>query len=272
MYHFSCFADEISPDLNEQVRVMKENGIKNVALRSVWDKFILQLGDEELKNIKKVFQQNGIRVSSIGSHIGKVTMDYDFETHLKELERVIQIAKFMETPNIRIFSFFMPKEDFKKNTPAVVQRVCRMVQLAEKNDVVLLHENESEVFGDNVENCLKIYEAANSPHIRHCFDPCNIVNVGGDVWQSFQKVESYISDFHVKDFDKKKQTTTIAGQGDGEIPRLLEALKKRDFMYLTIEPHLVAGNNRKGFTGPEMFTKDYQAIVKILNDISAKYD
>lgn len=271
MYKFSCFADEIGSDINIQIETMKKYDIKYVAFRSVWDKFILQLTDEDVKQAKKAFKDNGIEVSSIGSHIGKVTLDYDFETHLKELERVIEVAKRMETPNIRMFSFFMAREDFRKNEEAVIERVCKMVRLAEKNDVILLHENETEVFGDNVENCLKIYKAANSRNIKHCFDPCNIVNAGDNVWDSFKKVEAYIEDFHVKDFSKERKTTTIAGEGDGEIPRLLDALKEKESLYLTIEPHLIMGNNRKGYTGPEMFGKDYCAIVDILNSVSADY-
>lgn len=271
MFQFSCFADEISADIHEQIKTMKANNIQYVAFRSVWDKFILQLTDEDLAQAKKAFKDNGIQVSSIGSHIGKVDMNYDFETHMKELKRVIDVAKFMETPNIRIFSFFMDRADFKKNEDAVVERLCRMTRLAEENDVVLLLENETLVFGDNVDNCLKIYKAANSRHIKHCFDPCNIVNAGDDPWDSFVAVKDYIADFHVKDFSAERNCTTIAGEGDGKIPMIMDALKDREQLYLTIEPHLIAGDFHKGYTGPEMFTKDYRAIVDILNSISAAY-
>ncbi|MDD4745335.1 MAG: sugar phosphate isomerase/epimerase, partial [Eubacteriales bacterium] len=72
MFRISCFADEIAPDLNEQAAVMRRNDIRYAELRSVWNKNVLDLDDDELDRVKRVFSEHGIQVSSIGSPIGKV--------------------------------------------------------------------------------------------------------------------------------------------------------------------------------------------------------
>ena len=38
----SAFADEISPDLDEQLRVLRLNGVGNIELRGVWQKKMRQ--------------------------------------------------------------------------------------------------------------------------------------------------------------------------------------------------------------------------------------
>ncbi|MGI6333952.1 MAG: sugar phosphate isomerase/epimerase family protein [Saccharofermentanales bacterium] len=273
MFKFSCFADEISPDLQEQIAEVKRHGIEYISFRSVWDKFVGQLSDEELQKVRSELKSNKIKVSSIGSHIGKITMDDDFEAHYKLFERILDIAQLLETQYVRIFSFFMDRDEYSKYENEVIERLARLVRLAEKKDIILLHENETEVFGETSDNCVKIYKSIPSNNLKHCFDPCNFVMAGEDILNvSFPKVKDKIVYFHVKDYSLSKKTTIVAGEGDGRIPEILDALKQRDFMFLTVEPHLVSGNNRRGFTGPDLFAEAYQAIRKILEDISAKYE
>lgn len=273
MYKISCFADEISPDLQEQIAVVKEHNIEYISFRSVWNKFVRQLNDEELKTVKNELEKNGIKVSSIGSHIGKITMQDDFEEHLKLFQRMLYVAKLMESQYIRIFSFFMERKDFSRYENEVIGRIAKMVRMAENEGIILIHENETDVFGDNADNCLKLYKMIDSKNLRHCFDPCNFVAAGEDVWnESFPKLKDFIEYFHVKDYIYEKKTTCVAGTGDARIPELLDALKDRPFMFLTLEPHLISGNNKSGFTGPDLFSKNHTALVNILKSISAKYE
>ncbi len=52
----------------------------------------------------------------------------------------------METPYIRIFSFFIPNgEDPEQYQHKVFERVGKMVDYAVKHKVVLLHENEKDI-------------------------------------------------------------------------------------------------------------------------------
>lgn len=103
------FADEISPDLDTQLDVLESEGISHLELRGVWENNVLKLSDAELEKVKERLNARGFKVSYIGSPIGKIKITDDFAPHLEDFKRAIALARFFETSNIRIFSFFIPE-------------------------------------------------------------------------------------------------------------------------------------------------------------------
>ena len=78
---FSAFADEISPDFDEQLTSLKKLGIPLLELRGVDGKSFVQLTDEEVTAVKEKLQNAGIGLSALGSPIGKIDADGDFDAH-----------------------------------------------------------------------------------------------------------------------------------------------------------------------------------------------
>ena len=105
----SCFADEISVSLDRQIQVLNELGIKFVEFRSADGTGVADFTDEQAKEAKKRLDAAGIRVSAVGSPIGKIGIEDDFEAHMKKLQRIERIADIFETPYIRMFSFYLPE-------------------------------------------------------------------------------------------------------------------------------------------------------------------
>lgn len=272
MYRISCFADEISPELGEQIACMKENGVRYVELRSVWNKNVSDLTDDELETIKAQFAAAGIAVSSIGSPIGKVSIEDDFGPHFKRFERVVQIAKRMDAPNIRIFSFFMKKEEYGRYEQAVVERLEAMLRVAEANNVRLLHENEANIFGEPSLNCKKLFDALGSDFFGAVLDPSNFVVAGEDPLASYANIAKYVEYIHVKDSVRESGQIVVAGRGDGRIQELLDALRERDGMFLSLEPHLSEAGQFRGFTGPKLFKEDLEALRAILKELNIRYE
>ena len=85
MWTLSGFADEISPDLTEQCEVATSLGLKYIEVRSAWDVNILDLSPDQLATMKKTLSAYGMKVSSIGSPIGKIFIDEDFGPHLERM-------------------------------------------------------------------------------------------------------------------------------------------------------------------------------------------
>ena len=108
MIRLSAFADEISPDLDEQIAVLSSEHIHFLDLRSVWNINVLDLTDQQVAGIKEKLDAHGIGVAAIGSPIGKVPVDSSFDEHLHRFERAIAVAQALQTPSIRIFSFYPP--------------------------------------------------------------------------------------------------------------------------------------------------------------------
>jgi 3-dehydroshikimate dehydratase len=108
MIRLSAFADEISPDLDEQIAVLSLEHIHFLDLRGVWNTNVLDLTDQQVARIKETLDAQGIGVAAIGSPIGKVPIDSSFDEHLHHFERAITVAHAFQTPYIRIFSFYPP--------------------------------------------------------------------------------------------------------------------------------------------------------------------
>jgi hypothetical protein len=76
MIRLSAFADEISPNLHEQIDVLTSENIHFLDLRGVWNTNVLDLTDQQIDSIKKTLDSHNIRVAAIGSPIGKVSIDF----------------------------------------------------------------------------------------------------------------------------------------------------------------------------------------------------
>ena len=107
MIRCSGFSDEISPDFTEQCSVVAGLGMRYLECRSAWDTNVLDLDQDQLATAQEILSEHGLAVSSIGSPIGKIFIDEDFEPHLARMRHAAEVARFFEAPYIRIFSFFL---------------------------------------------------------------------------------------------------------------------------------------------------------------------
>ncbi|MFY4776665.1 sugar phosphate isomerase/epimerase family protein [Metabacillus sp. RGM 3146] len=269
MLTLTGFADEISPDLNKQLEVLQSEEIKYIELRGVWEKNVLELTDEELHSIKQTLEKGGFKLSSIGSPIGKISILDDFDGHLSRLERAISVAEYFQTKYIRIFSFFMPEgEDPARYREEVMRRMSALVKKAEEKGMILLHENEKEIYGDNEWRCLDILRTINSPNLRMAFDPANFIQCGVlPHTEAYPLLERYIEYVHIKDAILKTGKVVPAGKGDGELLPLLTTLKQSNYKgFLSLEPHLAAAETFSGYSGPELFVVAVKALKDILKE------
>src|SRR5260370_14830848 len=99
MIRISAFADEISADLDEQIAVLRGEGIGHLDLRGVWGTNVLDLSDAQVAQIRQALSAAGILVSAIGSPIGKVPIDRDFDPHVHLFQLAITPAPSFPTPH-----------------------------------------------------------------------------------------------------------------------------------------------------------------------------
>jgi predicted dehydrogenase/sugar phosphate isomerase/epimerase len=237
----SGFADEIDADFIKQMEVLQECNISYMELRSAYGKNISEYSLEEAQKLKEMLDLEKIKVSSIGSPIGKINIVDDFEDHFKLFCHVVTLAKLFETNFIRIFSFYIPEGKIAENyKEAVFERMKRMISYAKEQGVTLLHENEKGIYGDISLRCKELMEELYCEHFKQVFDFANFVQCGQDVFEAFQALKPYIAYIHIKDAKKDTHMVVPAGLGDGnvvDIIRLLEAEKYEGFY--SLEPHLV---------------------------------
>ena len=168
----SGFADEIDMNLDEQLRVVKELGMNYICIRAADGKGIADYTPEEFQEkILPRLKAAGVGVSSLGSPIGKIDIGDEeaYATQLKQLENLCQICKLADCKYIRMFSFWMPKDknpdDF---TDQVLEKLEGFAKVAEKYDVILIHENEKDIYGDIGRRCKVILDPAGQPPLQGC--------------------------------------------------------------------------------------------------------
>jgi sugar phosphate isomerase/epimerase len=261
------FADEISPDLEEQLETLGEESISYMELRSVWNTNVLDLSDDELERIKSATAQRGMRISSIGSPIGKVPVTDPVGPHLERFRRALHAADVMETPYIRVFSFFIPEgHEPGHYREEVLDRMGTMTGEAEDSGVTLLHENEKGIYGDVPSRCVDIIAGVGSPALRAAWDAANFVQCGVSPYrEGYASLRPYVEYVHVKDALSGSDRVVPAGEGDGQLPETLSALRASSFDgFFSLEPHLASAGTYSGFSGPELFRKAAGAFKELL--------
>src|SRR4030042_200441 len=176
MAKLSAFADEVTTDFLGQVKFLAKEKVCYIEPRFINKKNIMDLTKSELKDAKKIIQDYGLKISAIGSPIGKVRLDEPFQPHLDKFKHAVELAQFFETPFIRMFSYYAPKNEKIDNyRDRVMERMAAKVQIIENTNVVMVHENETDIYGYSAENCVDIVKTVNSPKLRLVYDPGNFV-------------------------------------------------------------------------------------------------
>lgn len=225
-----AFSDEAASDILGQVNALKQNGIYLTELRSAFGKNVSQFTKDENKEYYKIFSDNGISVYSIGSPLGKVDIDTDFDKYLDVVKRVCETANDFKADKIRVFSFFNAYD--KKNK--VFDYLSKMVEVAKEYNVTLCHENEKEIFGDVAERVCMIME--NVKGLKYVYDPANYVQVNEPAQKTLDLFYDKSEYFHIKDAIHSTGELVPAGCGDGDINSLVNRIKVDKV--LTLEPHL----------------------------------
>jgi sugar phosphate isomerase/epimerase len=274
MWTLSGFIDEISDDFSLQCKVAAGLGLRYVEVRSAWGTNILDLDDSQLDTVRETLNGYGLKVSSIGSPIGKISIDDEFPPHLERMRHAVEVAKTLEAPYIRLFSFFIPEgTDPDSRREEVLGRMSALAEAAADSDVILVHENEKDIYGDIPRRCLDIVTSVNSANLKLAWDPANFVQVGVRQFsEGYAMLRPYVSYIQIKDALLADASVVVAGAGDGEVPETVRALRADGFDgFFSLEPHLGEYSAFGALSGPELFTKSWDAFTGILTRERIQY-
>ncbi|GAA1428376.1 sugar phosphate isomerase/epimerase [Microlunatus lacustris] len=267
MWTLSGFSDEISPDFAEQCALVAELGLTHLELRSAWGTNVLDLDPDQLARASALLAEHGIAVSSIGSPLGKIGIGDDFGPHLERARHAMTVAHHFGAPYVRIFSFFVPAGvDPDSVRDEVLTRMRALAEVAAGAGVVMLHENEKDIYGDIPRRCLDVVESVGSPALRLAWDAANFVQVGVRPFtEGYALLRPHLEYVQIKDALLATGEVVPAGRGDGEVAETMRALHADGFDgFFSLEPHLSQTHALGGFSGPELFTEAWQAFTDLL--------
>jgi len=285
------FGDEIDSLLDQQMQVMEKLHMNHIEMRGVDGRGLERYSEAEARELKRRLDDRGFSLSAIGSPLGKIRITDDFDAHMELFRHTVELAHIMGTPNIRMFSFYGPAE---KNScggktdsgkawlpvwrDEVMDRLGQFADYAAANDVVLLHENEKDIYGEMAAECLDILKQFAGEHFKAVFDFANFVQAGQDTLEAYEMLKPYIAYIHVKDALFQDGSGGPAGEGVGNVAEILGRLKADGYGgYLSIEPHLSeftgfsslerGGRIGEKLSGEEAFTLAHDALLRILEKL-----
>jgi sugar phosphate isomerase/epimerase len=270
MITLSAFADEAASDLATQMDVLESVRVKAIDVRNIDGRNVSTFTNEQATAYRRQMDDRGFRTACIGSPIGKIRLDEPMGPHMESLARCIEIAHIMGTPYVRMFSFFAPQGgDFAGARPEVFNRLSMMLAAAKAGGVILLHENEYDVYGRTTAECLDILKTFGGEHFKGIFDPANFVlgdvKPYDDAWTKGLAELTFW--FHIKDAVKGEGHCCPAGKGQGQFDKLLPDLKRRRWSgTMTIEPHMAAAGTYGGYSGADLFRVATTELQRLLDE------
>jgi len=214
--------DEISQDLGRALGFISEYSLDYCELREMWDKNIMNLSREELTRAKQLVAKHHLKVSDIASPLYKYNLpemparpnekrdtfranftDDDTEDLLR---RSFKIARLFGTNKVRIFTYWRV-DDPEKAYPYVRDRLAKGAELAGKEGMVLVLENEPACNVGTGKELGRLLRDVDSPHLRGTWDPGNAVTLGEVAYpDGYREVRGLFDHMHVKDVVKDPQT------------------------------------------------------------------
>ena len=278
MARLSAFADEVTEDFRGQVEFLAKEKVGYIEPRFVNKKNLMDLNQRELAEARKLIRDHGLKVSAIGSPIGKVKLDQPFKPHLDKFKHAVELAQYLETPFIRMFSYYAPEgkniDDYRFQ---VMDRMVAKVEALAGTNVIMVHENEANIYGHSAANCVDLTKEIDSPKLRLAYDPANFVwgeKITNNVEVCWPLMKPYVVHIHIKDWKLgAKDIGSMPGQGDGQIKELLAELAALKYQgCVTMEPHLQTGGQFGGSTGPELFSQAIAAVRSFAAEVGLKLD
>ncbi len=217
----SAFSDEAanSKAAVEQFAVLAALGLEYYSLRFInisgTVKNVMALDAAELKAVKALQVDYGLKVATIGSPIGKVKLlDQEDGSHNKfvpfaqylqnDVASAIERAHTMETKLIRGFSFYHPRgTDPWPHVPQAADQLAAIVEKCAAAGVVFGLEVEANLIGQNGKLLAELARRVNSPHMVCIYDGGNISSQNLHAvrcLEEFQAMRDYLGWVHIKDY------------------------------------------------------------------------
>jgi sugar phosphate isomerase/epimerase len=225
-----------------------------------------------------------------------------FDRYLeKDVRRACDLAHAFETKLIRGFSFYPPPGG--PPWEYVAETADRLAQIAEtchRSDLTFGLEVEANLVGQSGELVAELHRRVNHPALVTVFDGGNLVSQGYSTEETFAQyvaMKPSIGWFHIKDYhgpapdgralrvDEAQLTHFVpANLGDSgherilrdfaeTIPQLQQKLTKRGIpgVLLDLEPHLKAGGQLGGFSGPDGMGVALRGLCRVLDHVGIEY-
>jgi len=277
-------------------------GIKNVMKLSKGEiQTIRHLEDEYGLNVASIGSPIG-KVKLLDVEDGTKNAYVPFKKYLeKEVKKACELAHAFETKLIRGLSFYHPKgTDPKKHLPQVVDQLGQIADACLRSDLTYGVELEANLVGQTGELLGEIHRQVSNSALLLVFDAGNLACQGfapHEILEQFRFMKKGLGWMHVKDYlhphpthrqthinEETLKHFVPADLGDSGhemifkelremLPKLDQKLRRRGIpgVFLDLEPHVKAGGQYGGFSGPDGIGVALRSLCRVLDYVGIDY-
>jgi sugar phosphate isomerase/epimerase len=240
---FGVVSDEISRDFNEAARLGGEWGISIFELRVLKTGRIPLVDQGELREVQTLVKDKGLKVTALSPGIFKrpLSQTAKLEEELTTtLPKTLASAREFGASLVIAFGFQREQNEKPEIFSRAVDLMSRAAELAGKEEIIIIIENEPGFWCDSGANTAKLIQAVNSPFLRANWDPCNGYGTAERPFpEGYEAVKQYIANVHVKD-TKEGSLIRCVPVGEGAVNwrgQLAALVKDQVVRHITIETH-----------------------------------
>jgi sugar phosphate isomerase/epimerase len=235
-YRRSVITDEISQDLDRAIRLAREFGLDGLDVRTVWEKGVHQLDDDELARLKRSADQAGLAIPSVAPPFLKCNPD-QWPEHKRILERSLRAAERLGARVVRGFTFWKGAASWAQ----IVEAYREVAPKIERSGMVVGIENEPSCVIGTTEEMPRLLREIGSPSVRALWDPANAAHEGEPAYpDGFERVIDGTVHVHLKDGRHRdgEWEHAIVGEGAVGVVEVSRALAERGYDgWVALETH-----------------------------------
>jgi sugar phosphate isomerase/epimerase len=231
MPRLGVITDEISEDFDHALAVCNELGIRDIELRSIWGKSIVDHDQSSVRKIEQAIHRGDFRVSCIASPFLKCHLNAESaavgnthsaserskDEHWAILDRSLELADQFEAPIVRTFSFWRVAEPLavRDEILDILATATEHVSAAGK---LLGLENEYACNVATGEESRWILDRIPNQALGMIWDPGNEAALGSNPFPAgYELVKNRIHHIHLKDPVAIEFSPSFTRIGDGAI-------------------------------------------------------
>lgn len=201
----TIITDEISQDLPDIVRLVRDFKLPGIELRSMFGRAFKDLTAADIAEVKQVARGEGWKIFGCSSPVFKCDIDdaTAVRSHLEEFRRSLGVAQELDCDLVRVFTFLRRSpEENRRLHPRVAQHLEQLRAIAEGTSTRIGVENEHSCIVGTAAEAAAVFALLPDPRFGVVWDPCNVLYVPDappDATAGFAAIRPRLFHVHVKD-------------------------------------------------------------------------
>lgn len=202
---FTIISDEVSQDLPDIVRFVKEWKLPGIELRSMFGRAFKDLTPADIAEVKRVANSEGWKIYGCASPVFKCDIDdaAAIRAHVDQFKRSLAVAHELGAGIVRVFTFLRrTPAEHTALLPRIAQHLEELRTAAAGSKVTIGVENEASCMIGTAAESAAILRLLPNPQFGLVWDPCNVLYVPDTVVEAtadFATVAARVAHIHIKD-------------------------------------------------------------------------